>query len=239
MFPEVPAAVLNYPVPPQVAATVKLSPDRRAALRNELGARPQDVVILQASRPERWKGPDLVLRALARLRDLPNWRFWLAGGAQRNQEVAYFRELKGLASDLGIADRVVLLGQRTDVSTLMRASDLYCQGNRGPEGFSLSFLEACYSGLPVVTSDLGGAPEMIDDSCGVLVPPEDLQLLADGLRRLITNSDLRSALSVAARQQAIRLCDTKQQIRRLHGMFAELVSPTDAREDAGTQLIVS
>jgi glycosyltransferase involved in cell wall biosynthesis len=211
----VPSEVLYYPLPVQVTTTSDLATERRIAIRKELGAFPEDTVILQASRIERWKGPDLVLRALRRLHDLPNWRFWLAGGAQRNHEHCYFNELKRLAIELGIEDRVLFLGQRTDVPLLMRAADVYCQGNRGPESFGLSFLEASYCGLPIVTSDLGAASEWIDPSSGILVAPENVDELAKALRTLLMDVARRKAMGACANVRAIELCDASKQLHRL------------------------
>jgi 2-polyprenyl-3-methyl-5-hydroxy-6-metoxy-1,4-benzoquinol methylase len=177
-------------------------------------------VILQASRIERWKGPDLVLRALGHLKDRPNWRFWLAGGAQRSQELSYFNELKRLTVALDIEDRVEFLGQRTDVPQLMRASDLYCQGNRGPESFGLSFLEASYCGLPVVTSNLGAPSEWIDPSAGILVAPENVEDFAQALRGFLTDATRRKAMGARAKDKAIELCNSQKQLHQLFQMLA-------------------
>jgi glycosyltransferase involved in cell wall biosynthesis len=220
LFPGVPGEVLHYPLPAHVTETAELSAEQRLAIRAGLGARPEDVVILQASRIEPWKGPDLVLRALGRLTGLPNWRFWLAGGAQRKQELSYFDELKRIAVEAGIGNRVEFLGQRSDVSVLMRAADLYCQGNRGPEGFGLSFLEAGYCGLPIVTSALGGAAELIDPSTGNLVAPEKVEDLAEALRALVTDADRRKAIGDRAKAKAIEMCHATKQMRQLSQMFA-------------------
>jgi glycosyltransferase involved in cell wall biosynthesis len=228
-FPGVTARVLNYPIPPHVLSAPDPTPADRAAVRTELGAGPDDAVILQACRIERWKGPDLVIRALAGLRDLPAWRFWLAGGVQKSDERAYYGRLQGLAVEAGIGDRVAFLGQRSDVPALLGAADIYCQGNRGPEGFSLSFLEASYRRLPVVTTDLGGAGEMVDASTGVLVPAsEDPDRLAEALRGLITDPAARARLGEAARAKALRLSDPAQQLGRLAGYLNEAVRPVAA-----------
>jgi glycosyltransferase involved in cell wall biosynthesis len=220
LFPKVTGEVIYCPLPPQVTETEELSAEKRLAIRAQLGARFEDVVILQASRIEQWKGPDLVLRALGRLNDLPNWRFWLAGGAQRNHELSYFNELNRLAVELDIKDRVAFLGQRTDVPMLMRASDLYCQGNRGPESFGISFLEACYCSLPVVTSDLGAASEWIDPSAGILVAPENVEALAQALRTLLTDAARRKAMGTRAKDKAIELCYAPKQLRQLFQLLA-------------------
>jgi glycosyltransferase involved in cell wall biosynthesis len=235
LFPQVPGEVLYYPLPAQVTATADLTAEERMALRTQLQARPEDTVILQASRIERWKGPDLVLRALGRLQALPNWRFWLAGGAQRRHECSFLGELKRLAVELKIEDRVQFLGQRTDVPLLMRAADLYCQGNRGKESFGLSFLEAGYCGLPVVTTDLGAVPEWLDPSAGILVAVENVEALAQALRRLLTDAAQRKAMGACAKDKALELCNTSNQLHKLAQMLVR-VSRRDRTADKGDAL---
>ena len=82
--------MLNYPLPPHLRGP---SPER-SAFRASLGTTADAVVILQASRIEAWKGPDRTLHALARLRDVPGWRLWMAGGPQRHEECALYENLK-------------------------------------------------------------------------------------------------------------------------------------------------
>jgi glycosyltransferase involved in cell wall biosynthesis len=224
-YPGVRAEVLNYPLPPQVTDLPPLDVDERHTVRARLGASVGDVVILQASRIEAWKGPDLTVRALARLREVPGWQFWLAGGVQRRAEQTLFDEIRAMARASGIGSRVHLLGPRSDVATLMRCADVYCQGNRGAEGFSLSFLEASYCGLPIVTTNLGGAAEMIDERTGVLVPPgEDIAGLADALRRLIADPVSRMDMGLRGHAKAVQLCDARQQIGRLAGWLGEIAA---------------
>ena len=114
---------------------------------------------------ESWKGHALHLDALAHLRDLPDWRCWIVGGAQRPHEVAYETMLRRRADTLGLAERVVFTGHRTDVARLLAAADIQCQPNTGPEPFGITFVEAMAAGLPVVTTAMGGALEIVDDSC--------------------------------------------------------------------------
>jgi glycosyltransferase involved in cell wall biosynthesis len=172
---------------------------------------------------ELWKGPDLTVKALAQLRDVPGWRLWLAGGVQRESEQALADSIRRIAAEAGITDRVAFLGQRDDVPRLLRAADIYCQGNRGPEGFGLSFLEAGYCGLPVVTTDLGGAGELIDSETGTLVPAsEDATALADALHRLIADPKRRTELGERARRKAIHMCDAQQQLARLAGLLRSI-----------------
>ncbi|MFQ5745405.1 MAG: glycosyltransferase, partial [Acidobacteriota bacterium] len=138
--------------------------------RSELGVSAKTTVIIQVSRLETWKGHQLHLEALGKLRKLPGWVCWMVGGAQRPHEVRYLDNLKQKAARLDIADRVLFLGQRSDVPQLLAAADVHCQPNTGPEPFGITFIEAMYAHLPIVTTALGGAQEIIDGSCGMLVP---------------------------------------------------------------------
>jgi glycosyltransferase involved in cell wall biosynthesis len=219
LYPAAQGEVLNYPLPAALADRPQLTAAERYDLRGRLGAEPGDVVLLMASRIEDWKGPDLVLKALDRLAGVPNWRFWLAGAPQRPHEHALYDECRRLAARLG--DRVSLLGQRADVPALLQAADIYTQGNRGPEGFSLSFLEAQASGRPVVTTDLGGAGEMVTADTGRLVPAgDDPAPLAAALGELIADPALRQRLGESAARRAAELCDPARQLGRLAGWLA-------------------
>ena len=106
------------------------------------------------------------LKALHLLLDLPDWVCWLAGGSQRADEARYRGDLEVMARELGLAQRVRFLGHRSDVRRLLVASDVYCQPNERPEAFGISFVEALWARRPVVTSYMGGAPEIVDGSCG-------------------------------------------------------------------------
>ena len=105
----------------------------RREVRSALDTPASAVVILQASRLERWKGQAVHVEALARLKDVAGWHAWIAGGPQKQGEAEFLEELKAAASEGGIASRVHFLGQRSDVSRLMSAADIYCQPNTGPE----------------------------------------------------------------------------------------------------------
>lgn len=187
----------------------------RAQVRAELNCPPESVVILQASRLEEWKGQRTHVEALGRLREDPSWTAWFAGGAQRASETAFLAELQSLASRLGIAERVRFLGQRSDVSRLMAAADIYCQPNDGPEPFGLVFVEALAAGLPVITSGFGGAVEIVGESCGLGTPPRDSQTVAGALRSLLGDPARRAKLGRVGPVRARQLCDPARQLDRL------------------------
>ena len=211
LFPGVPTDTVYYPVE-------RRETDRDAVrheVREELGTDGEMVVILQASRLERWKGQTVHLEALGQLKSLSAWEAWFAGGPQRPAEDAYLGELKRRADELGIGERVKFLGQRTDVPRLMAAADVYCQPNTGPEPFGIVFIEALHAGLPVVTSDFGGAAEIVTPDCGILCPPGDVRAVADALRELITDLDRRQRLGLAGPTRAAELCEPEHRLKCL------------------------
>jgi glycosyltransferase involved in cell wall biosynthesis len=220
LFPKAPVHVLPYPIP-----WASTGPDAavRASVRAELGATEQDVVLLQASRADRWKGHDRLFDALGRLRDVPGWTLWLAGAAQRPKEVRFMTELRAQVERLGLAGRVKFLGERRDVPRLLQGADVYCQANVGPEGWSLSFMEAFAAARPIVTTRLGGAPELIDESTGILVSPGDAAAFAAALRRLIEHPAERVAMGEKARERVLSLCAPKKQLAELEGILASVV----------------
>ncbi len=195
----------------------------RRDVRAELGTSEESVVIIQSSRLERWKGHEILLESLRRLSGLAGWECWVVGGAQRPSESAYLEGLRAQAKALGLEGRVRFLGQRADVPSLLAAADIHCQPNTGPEPFGIAFVEAMYAGLPVVTSAIGGALEVVDRSCGLLIPPGEPELLATSLRGLVTERDRRNALGARGPARARTLCDLEESLSALAGTLSTLV----------------
>jgi glycosyltransferase involved in cell wall biosynthesis len=218
LFRDSPRSVLRYPVSP---SPVDERAAVRQAVRREVGTSDADVVIVCSSRLEGWKGHALLLDALALLRDLPNWTAWIAGGAQRPGEKVYLDGLIRAASRLGLQDRVRFVGQRTDIPRILSAADIHCQPNTGPEPFGIAFIEALYAGLPVVTSAMGAATEIVTADCGVLTAPEP-EKLAAALRDLIASRRLRLRLSAAGPSRAAALCDPRTALSAIETELARL-----------------
>jgi glycosyltransferase involved in cell wall biosynthesis len=190
-----------------------VDPGGARALRTESSN--GNAVIIQVSRMEPLKGHAVLLEALAQLRDRAGWTCRLAGGAQRAHEAQYMEVLRSQAAILGIADRVEFLGDRSDIARLLAGSDIYCQPNVEPEAFGISLIEAMAAGLPVVTSALGGAKEIVDETCGVLVAPRDPATLASELSALLENPSLRERLGANGPARARALCAPAVQMPRI------------------------
>jgi glycosyltransferase involved in cell wall biosynthesis len=205
-----------------------LSRKQSVETRERLGLQKDAVVIIQVSRMEPWKGHALHLEALAMIADVPDWICLQVGGAQRSEELGYVSRLKEQADRLGIGDRVIFLGNRSDVADLLNASDIHCQPNLSPEPFGNTFIEAMSAGLPVLTVRFGGALEIVDESCGVLVSQNDPDELALKLRTLVKGRLYREQLGSGGRKRALELCGVESQIPKLEAILNRAIEVNSA-----------
>jgi glycosyltransferase involved in cell wall biosynthesis len=215
LYPGASHAVLYAPVRADASGA------DRPQLRASIGVDEGTPVILVASRFEKWKGHRALIAAVAQIAE--PWQLWIAGKPQRGDEDAYVHDLKEFAKACGVDHRVRFLGERKDVAACMRAADIHCQPNIGPEPFGLTFIEALYARLPIVTTALGGALEILTDACGVLVPAGDGSALTRALRQLIIDPDARRRLGAGGPARARELCDPSRQL----GALAALVGAID------------
>ncbi|MGA0060139.1 MAG: glycosyltransferase [Planctomycetota bacterium] len=163
----------------------------RAVIRNELGVRDTDILLLTTATLVRRKGIDVLLQALAQLDE----RFQLAVAGEGPEQSPLAAE----AGRLGVAARVRWLGRVTAVGDLLHAADIGVLPSRA-EGLGIAALEAMTAGLPIVASRVGGLAEaVVDGETGLLVPAEDSGALAAALARVGDDPELRTQLGTAGR----------------------------------------
>jgi len=172
-------------------------------------------VLLMASRFEPLKGHEVLVRALDILNERTDWTCWLAGAPQTAAEEAYATRVQQQRDRLGLRERVHFLGFRPDVPGLLRRAYALVQPNTRGEAFGLTYIEAMDRGVPVVTSRLGGAVEVVDETCGVLVSPGASTELASALSNLLDDPAHAARLGAAGPARARALCDPGRQIARL------------------------
>ena len=220
-FPGAPGEIVYYPL--RLTATVRARPPGREDIRRSLDTSHEDLVIVQVGRLEPWKGNREALEALADLARFGRLEILDHRRAATRVGPAVPPRAEGGCTAAGLSDRVRFAGERSDVSAILLAADIYCQPNVGPEPFGLSFVEAQAAGLPIVTSALGGALEIVDETCGLLVAPRDIGALAAALRRLLGDAGLRARLGQGARQRSGALCNLTRQMQRTHDVLSSAV----------------
>jgi glycosyltransferase involved in cell wall biosynthesis len=163
-------------------------PDQHA----DPGANAPAPVVVMVARFDHQKDHETLLRAVA---TVPSLRLDLVGDGP-NQPA-----MERLAGELGVAERVRFLGQRRDVAAVLREAQVFALVSRW-EGFPRSTLEAMRAGLPCLVTDAGGSAEaIVEGETGFVVPKGDAAIVADRLRRLADDADLRRAMGSAARRR--------------------------------------
>jgi glycosyltransferase involved in cell wall biosynthesis len=162
------------------------------------------------------KGLPYLLRAMAQLRsDIPEARLLIGGDGEDRS--ALERE----ADTLGLTGRVEFVGAVHDAAQFYRRLDLFVLPSLD-EAFGLVLLEAMAAGLPVVGTQVGGIPEVLEDgSQGRLVAPADSQALAGAIRDLCRDPLRRGQMAEQARRQA-QCFDIGRTAKALQTVYEEL-----------------
>jgi glycosyltransferase involved in cell wall biosynthesis len=177
------------------------------AIRQEFGIPTDAPLLASVSRLYAQKGQRELLRALARVRQaLPH--VWLlivgADGFAVRHGRSFSEELKMLAHELGVADRVVFTGERSDIPRIMAACDVFTLPSL-EEPFGLVFLEAMAMQRPVVALGDGGTPEVVDHGrSGLLSQAGDIDALAGNLVTLLKDPELRARFGAHGRARVVK-----------------------------------
>ena len=194
----------------------RTSAEARLEVRAELGLPPDSMLIGLVARYHPMKGHEVFLRAASLLsRDRKELRFILAGREVTKDNPT----LAALIEELRLGERVILLGERSDMPRVTAALDIACSSSVRSEGFSNAIGEAMSCGIPCVATDIGESREIIGET-GSLVPAGDPMAMAQGISRLLAESDdQRRARGVAARARVERNYSLPEIARRYHELY--------------------
>jgi glycosyltransferase involved in cell wall biosynthesis len=182
-----------------------------------------------------WKGHAVFLRALARLpQDLP-YRAYVIGGAiyQTENSQRTLDELRALAVELGISEKVGFTGYVADAPCAIRALDVLVHASTQPEPFGRVIAEGMACGRAVIASAGGGAAELISEGKDALAhPPGDDQALAARISELVRDPELRARLGRAGRITAERRFDRSRLAAQLIPLYRRLAGQTAPQPEA-------
>lgn len=197
----------------------------RAQVRRELGLQEDAQVIACIAFHARIKGVDVLLGALAQLRErFPRLRLIQIGGSIALEGSSATEQLYALSRELDVADRIIWTGRRDDVRDLLEAADLYCQPSRS-EGIGLAVLEAMSAGLPVVASRVGGIPEaVVDGQTGLLVEPDSPVSMAAALARLLSSPETRRMMGANGRKRILDHFELERQTAQLVDWYEQMMN---------------
>jgi glycosyltransferase involved in cell wall biosynthesis len=162
-------------------------------IRSELGLPSDTPIVGTAAILRTEKALEVLIEAHVEVRRrVPDAHLVIAGEGGREEA------LRARALELGVADRVHLIGRRFDVDALLRSFDVGAMSSDW-EGMPLFVFECMAAGTPLVATDVGGLPEVVEDGrTGRLVPPRDPQALADAIAALLADPAQRAELAGAA-----------------------------------------
>ncbi len=135
-------------------------------------------------------------------------------------------QLSLMIRSLGLQNNVKLIGgvPRGLIPKLMQASNLYINTNLS-DGMPLSLLEAFSSGRPIVSFNVGGAKDIIDNNVnGVLVPPRNYRELASKIIWILENPDILREMGISARKKAEDQFDSRERTDRLRDIYDRIIS---------------
>jgi phosphatidylinositol alpha-1,6-mannosyltransferase len=200
----------------------KPDPAARAEMRARygLGDRP---VVLCVSRLVPRKGQDVLIRALPSIRErIPDAALLIVGGGP------YRKQLRALASSVGVAEHVVLTGSVpwAELPAHYNAGDVFAMPCRtrgrglDVEGLGIVFLEASATGLPVVAGDSGGAPEtVLDHETGRIVDGRDVEDVADTISHLLSDPEDAAKMGAQGREWVSEQWSWDDLATRLRGLI--------------------
>ena len=197
-------------------------------VRRELGIPDAAPIAVLIARLNPSKGIDDFIRAAALVAPRhPDARFLVVGADLRNrdgvsvEDTTYRDSLQQLAGSLGVGKQVIFTGHRTDTPDLLAAAAISVLPSHS-EGLSNTLLESMAAGVPMVATDVGGNPELVQEGInGRLVPVKSPERLAEAMADLLANRSERETLGARARTMAWQDYSMAGMVARTERLYRE------------------
>ncbi|MFQ5560239.1 MAG: glycosyltransferase [Nitrospinota bacterium] len=195
----------------------KFSPSfNTSVFKKKFGLNEKNIVIGSVGRLEPVKNYPALIQAFSQIRRTnPYVRLVFVGDGSRKAE------LKKLVSTIGIEPDVLFLGSQSEVQNCIRAMDIFVLPSES-EGLSNTLLESMSCGISVVATKVGGNPELIDKSSGVLVPPNNVDALVIALQDLIENPSKRQLLGKGARDRVTTMFSIQSMVKNYEDLYIKI-----------------
>jgi glycosyltransferase involved in cell wall biosynthesis len=185
--------------------------------------------IVCPARLDKVKGHHDLLFALFKLKQLrTDWLCWLVGDGPMNPV------LRKQSQDLGLTEHIVFVGERRDVPALLRQADVVVLAS-WQENLPFAVMEAQLAGKPVVVTDAGGIPEMVEhERTGLLSPVKDINALYENLKLIVEDVQLRDRLSRQAHRFATDAWSLRVMTERMEEMYRQFIPPYEGADFSPT-----
>lgn len=160
-----------------------------------------------------WKGHLYLLDAFAKLNN-PEWKLLIVGDGP------YRSVLDARTAELGIIDSVIYTGHQSNPEDWLRAIDIFCLPSYANEGVPQAIIQSMFSFIPIITTTAGAITEaIIDEETGLIIKPQDSDVLKEALNRLITNQSFGKDLSQRAYRYAQQHFTLKHMLDQMQYIF--------------------
>jgi glycosyltransferase involved in cell wall biosynthesis len=185
-----------------------------------------EILVATVGNIRRVKGHDVFIKAAASVAaQFPNVHFSIAGEVL---EPDYFAELQGMVNDLKLTGRFHFAGGVTDLKDHLAEADVFVLPSRS-EGFSNAIIEAMAASLPVVATNVGGNAEaVLDGVTGFIVPPQDSDVLATAIGRLLSDPARARQMGEAGKILAAEKFTTEAMMSQITSVYADLLRGTQS-----------
>lgn len=198
--------------------TRRFSPGDREAARRATGLPPERKLVGIVATLRSWKGHLYLLDAFARLAGAPGLVI-VGDGPMRSR-------IEAKARELGLGDRVVMAGNQPDVLPWLRSLDVFVLPSYANEGVPQALVQAMLCALPCVTTNIGSIGEVARDrDTAIVVRPENVADLRQGLETLLGDARLGAELGARARAHCAAHCGLESMLERMEKVFRDAAKP--------------
>lgn len=185
--------------------------------REDLGITPDDCLVGTACIVRSWKGIEDLIRAAHLLRDIPQIKWVVIGGG-------FVDQYKSLAAELSLSSTLFFTGHLDNPYPAIAALDVFTLLSTANEGVSQACLQAAYLEKPLVTTTVGGLPEVCyDHQTGILVSPSNPKEVASAVLSLYDDPELRTLMGKRARQLVENKFTMQHTLDQMEAVYQKLI----------------
>lgn len=198
----------------------------REQFRRGFGINETDFVVACVGRIK-WKrkGQEFLVQAIARLRDSGVRVVAVVAGLPWPGNESQVQGLRALVEELNLQDRVILTGEFPDSSVVYAGADVLVLPSAQPEPFAGVVMEAMVMEKPVIATAVGGSlDQVVDGETGYLIPPGDPVMLAEKIRLLMADPEMRSRMGKAGAIRVRDVFNLRQMVEKMEGVYREVLA---------------
>ncbi len=200
------------------SSKVKVSPEEIQKFRNDHGLTSEHFVVGTACVLRSWKGVVHLIEAAGLLRQYSSLRVLIVGNGPA------WEWLQRRVAELGLQDRVIFTGYLANPYPAMAAMDVFALLSIAHEGVSQAVLQAAYLGKPLITTSIGGLPEVCQEGkTGYLCEVNDSKSVAVAIEKFFDDASARDNMGKNASQIVVDAFTMERTLDRMEGVYRDLL----------------